>query len=235
MTVAEKLTRAKADYDEVYEAGKKAEYDEFWDSFQKNGERTGYENAFSDWIGKCFKPKYDLKMVGAYSATQLFRRAANFDLKAMTVDRGVLFDTSEATRANSTFIQSSIGEIPPLDLKSCTEMSQTFQSMYYGGAYTTTKITLNNIREDCVFDRTFYQASYLEEIIVTGTIGQNGFNTSDCKKLSKDSIISIVNALSDTATGKTLTLSKVAVETAFTDAEWDALEATKTNWTISLV
>ena len=47
MTIAEQITRAKADLDEVYAAGKQAEYDAFWDAYQSNGERASYENAFS--------------------------------------------------------------------------------------------------------------------------------------------------------------------------------------------
>ena len=71
MTIADKITRAKADYDAVYEGGKEkafAEvepinteleqilygkdtggrgfYDEFWDEFQANGTRTSYDEGF---------------------------------------------------------------------------------------------------------------------------------------------------------------------------------------------
>ena len=46
MDIAEKVLRAKTDLDDVYEAGKKAEYDAFWDEYQDYGNRTG---CF--WIG----------------------------------------------------------------------------------------------------------------------------------------------------------------------------------------
>jgi hypothetical protein len=74
---------------------------------------------------------------------------------------------------------------------------------------------------------------------VTGSI-----SFQSCTLLTKESITSIVNILSATASGKTLTLSKVAVDKAFetsegandgsTSTEWATLVATKTNWTISL-
>ena len=37
MNITEKVLRQKQDFDDVYEAGKKAEYDAFWDAFQDNG------------------------------------------------------------------------------------------------------------------------------------------------------------------------------------------------------
>ena len=49
---------------EVYEAGKKAEYDEFWDALQDYGNRTAYGNCFARWVSNCFYPKYDIRIVG---------------------------------------------------------------------------------------------------------------------------------------------------------------------------
>jgi hypothetical protein len=66
-------------------------------------------------------------------------------------------------------------------------------------------------------------------------IGQKNFNVHWSPKLSKASIESIINALSSTTSGLTVTISKTAKEAAFTSAEWSALIATKSNWTISLV
>ena len=210
-----------AAYDQGVADGKKSEYDAFWDAFQQNGTRTSYETAFQDWQGSCFKPKHNLQLVGNYATSQSFRRANGFDLKAMTTDRGVAFDTSQATRMNSTFIQSGIGNIPPLDLSSCTSLAQTFMSLQ-SGYYATKEIILNNLRESCAFDRTFEGAKYIERLMITGTIGQNGFNVKDCTKLSKASITSIVNALSPSTSGLTVTLSKTAVESAFVTTEGEA-------------
>ena len=44
--------------DEVYKAGKQAEYDAFWDTFQQNGKRTSYYLAFPYWEDACYNPKY---------------------------------------------------------------------------------------------------------------------------------------------------------------------------------
>lgn len=40
------------------EQGKQAECDRFWDVFQENGARTDYSNAFYNWKGANYKPKY---------------------------------------------------------------------------------------------------------------------------------------------------------------------------------
>lgn len=80
----------------------------------------------------------------------------------------------------------------------------------------------------------FYGCSALENITVNGSI-QISLVFTSCTKLNKASIESIINALSATTSGLTVTLSETAVNNAFTAEEWDALEATKTNWTISLV
>lgn len=53
--------------------------------------------------------------------------------------------------------------------------------------------------------------------------------------LSNESILSIINALSDTALEQTVTFKKSANEAAFTDDEWTALVATKPNWTFALL
>lgn len=49
-------------YDEGYTDGKQAQYDEFWDGYQQNGNRTNYNNAFFGygWTSKTYKPKYPI-------------------------------------------------------------------------------------------------------------------------------------------------------------------------------
>jgi hypothetical protein len=64
MDIAERTLQIKEDFDKVYEAGKKAEYDDFWDAFQKYGNRTDYNAAFAyAFPSKKYNPKYPLKGV----------------------------------------------------------------------------------------------------------------------------------------------------------------------------
>ena len=50
-----------------FDAGKKAEYDAFWDTFQNNGNRTTYSYAFYGsavgWNDTTFNPKYPIKII----------------------------------------------------------------------------------------------------------------------------------------------------------------------------
>lgn len=105
--------------------------------------------------------------------------------------------------------------------------------------HTIRKLTLlgNN-----TFNNTFSNCPELQNITIEGVILAD-ISFADSPKLTKASITNIINCLSATASGKTLTLSIIAVAEAFatdeTDGlasdEWAALIATKTNWTISLV
>lgn len=60
MSIADKLTQIAENEQKVFDAGKKAEYDRFWDALQENGNRINYEYAFGGrgWTAETFKPKY---------------------------------------------------------------------------------------------------------------------------------------------------------------------------------
>jgi hypothetical protein len=84
----------------------------------------------------------------------------------------------------------------------------------------------------------------LKNIKITGHIGQTVDFTASTQ-LSRASIESIMTHLSDTATGKTVTLNKIAVNKAFETADgandgsvsndWEWWTGTKQKWDISLV
>jgi hypothetical protein len=90
----------------------------------------------------------------------------------------------------------------------------------------------------------FYNCTDLTNLTMTGTIKANGMDLHYSTKLSKASIISVINALSDTTNALKVQLSKTAVNNAFetssgvadgsTSEEWTTLIATKANWTIAL-
>ena len=117
-------------------------------------------------------------------------------------------------------------------------MQRTFEYSYIR------QIPLLRIDENTTFSNTFRDCTKLKDVIMEGTIGQNGFDTHWSTAVSKASIKNIIECLSTTATGLTVTLSKTAVDKAFetstnavngsTSNEWVALIATRNNWTISL-
>lgn len=221
---AEKVT-------EVYEAGKKAEYDAFWDSFQQNGARKDYQYAFTNtgWNDITFKPKYDIICLG-YGCTNMFWSAQITNLEERLKEMGVILDTSENHYFASMFQNAITVVIPELDLRIASNMTMTF--------FNCKAKTIRNliVSENTKFlNNTFQNFESLEEIRFEGVMGQNGLNLQYSPKLSKASIESIINALSTNTSGLTVTLSQEAVNNAFTAEEWAALIATRTNWTISLV
>lgn len=209
MSIAEKITRAKADLDEVYAAGKQAEYDAFWDGLQDYGNRYDYASGFNNvgWTDATFKPKYDIVVRG--NGYGVFSYSRFTELKKTV-------DVTQATSIGAMFYTCTI-------LKTINRLV---------------------VAESTRFDSTFGNCHALENLTIEGTIGQNGFNVQWSTKLSKASITSIIDALSTTTSGLTVTLSQTAVNNAFatsegaadgsTSEEWLALVATRSNWTISL-
>ncbi len=67
--ITEKLERASENVPLVYDAGGTAQYDEFWNALQENGERRDYSYAFSGsmWNDSTFKPKYPITASGSCS------------------------------------------------------------------------------------------------------------------------------------------------------------------------
>lgn len=99
------------------------------------------------------------------------------------------------------------------------------------------KVTLNNYGTQQIYSP-FDGCSALREIRWGGVIGDN-LSFKDSPLLSAESLVSTVEHLSTTSSGKTLTVSQTAVNnadwTTTAYADWESLIATKTNWTFSLV
>lgn len=242
MSIADKLTTIAENEQKVFDAGKKAEYDAFWDIYQQNGNRTNYNSAFACGYGgtawaKCwddsnFKPKYDIRL-----ASDTFNRCSVTNLKQRLIDCGVKITT--VTSLYFCFYTSSITHIPDISMTAVTNMQNAFNN-----CAKLISIDGINVAESCVFNSAFNSCTELKHVIFYGTIGNN-LTLQYSTKLDKESITSIVSILSTSVSGKTLTLSKSAVNNAFetaegladgtTSTEWATLIADKSNWTISLV
>ena len=230
-----------ADYHKSW--GMRTEYDSFWDIYQQNGEREIYQNAFSyGWNDSNFKPKYNIVPKGDNGCGSMFFKTNIVDLAECMKKANVVFDTSQATRLSSVFDRMDV----TLTVPTVNAINTTIMNMTYYNSSRLKKIVIKNIQPSCTFDRVFNYVSALETLeLINCIIGQNGFNVQWSTKLSHDSLTSIVNALSTTTSGLTVTLSKTAVNTAFetsvgagdgsTSSEWLNLIATRNNWTISLV
>ena len=221
-------------------AGQKVEYDRFWDVYQQNGNRTDYRGAFNGtgWNIDSFKPKYDLRPV---RTDYMFAHGslAGCDLVNILDSLGIVLDTSQATGFNYFTLGDCTTHFPILDLRGDTWTTNLFIS---ASVETIDKLIFKDDGSQIV-SSTLSNCGYLKNVVFEGVIG-NDMNISGSGMLTKTSITSIINALSNTTTGTTLQLSKRAVNTAFetsmgaadgsTSAEWLALVASKPNWTITL-
>lgn len=213
----------------VFEAGKQAQYDAFWDSYQENGARTNYYFGFYYWTDACFRPKYNIT---AKTLELGFRESKITDLKQSLLDAGVeiLFtDNCETFALYQAFLNSKLTHIPALVSSRITNAANCFS-----GCQNLVSIDNIALNDNCIYDSAFNNCTALEEVRFGSAISK-GLNMSACKNLSKLSIASVINALSSATSGLTVYFSIAAKEAAFTAEEWSALVATKPNWTISLV
>lgn len=235
MIISEKLQQIAENEQKVFEAGKKAEYDLSWDTVQAMGTREDYSYGFygSTWTEKIFRPKYKLVPTNLNNG---FRNMAVPDF-ANACD----LDTSKCTNLQFAFGSPYIEHIGTIDLSSCTG---TNANGLFSGAtnlHTIDKIIWN---ERIASNNVFYNCRNLENVLIEGVIASD-LTLNYCLSLSRASIESFIQALSDVTTGKSLTLSWVAVSKAFetsegandgsTSAEWATLIGTRPNWTINLV
>ena len=237
MTVAEKIVRAKEDYTAVHEAGKKAEYDTFWDAYQNKGtpHMHHYKFAGVKWDDNTFKPKYDIKP--RYGSTYVFALSKITDIVASLSEKGVTLDTSEASDMRYFCYSMESKTFPVMDFSGITDAALTTQIYIFGSAKKLETIEKIVLKDGLTYTRWFDSCEKLRDVTFEGVIA----NDVDLhwSPLSRASIENIIGCLSDTAEGKTLTLSFTAAESAFPSsddyAHWTAIVAAKPNWSILLV
>lgn len=231
MSIADKLTTIAENEVKVFNAGKEAEYNSFWDMLQENGKRYDYTMGFSggSWNDETFKPKYDIKP--SWACVSMFNRTHITDLEAALNRSGVILDLSNNANYGDCFAYSKITVLPEITLAS---FASTTYNMFSNCTklHTIRKLTFSE-GMTINFTDTFPVCTALTNVefagILTGSISLKD------SPLSKASIESLIGILSDTATGKTVTLKSSAVEVAMPWDVWDELIATKPNWTFSLV
>lgn len=231
MSTAEKLITIAENVPKVYEAGKKAEYDAFWDDLlygKHNLVDLGNCNrmfAGLGWNDKSFDPpEITIKPL---RADEMFRDTA-FTIDMRTIK--TKFDFSGCISMSHVFYNSNMSAVGVVDARKVSNIPNCFA---YSKLETIEKLI---VHDALLYSTPFAGVSKLKNITIEGNIG-NSIDFKDCP-LVHESIVSIVNALSSTVTGKTLTLSKTAVISAFgsvDSTEWQTLVTSKPNWTISLV
>lgn len=246
-TMSRKLLEACENTEKIFFAGKQEEYDAFWDAKQPSkGAPTTMNGDFGGhWTVETFNPKYDIVPISCPNL--FFGNYLKIDLVEHFNNIGRKLDFSQCDNQNSAFYLSNfthIGNVSALggyynvftDCKYLVTIDEWGDAQ--GGEMTGAGMT-----------STFSGCTALENITIKGYFA-NDIYFKDCTKLSKGSITNIINHLSDTATGKTLTLSQVAVDREFegvsgadfttvvegsVSAEWLGFVSTKPDWTITLV
>ena len=230
MSIAEKLVKIAENEQAVFEAGAKSEYDRFWDVYQAEGNRDNYNYAFTGygWTQSVFKPKYNIVPV---TPTSMFSSSRIVDIRPQTI--GVDVDFSKCTSFYYLCSNSTIKYIGVVDCSSASPASLSYIFSSAKELVSVEKVIMPEMDSAGFADKSFENAVKLEHICIEGVIRRSA-SLKWSVVLTKESITSIVQALSDTAEGQTITFSQTAKEAAFTDSEWATLIGTKPNWTIAL-
>lgn len=209
----ESLEKEKAlAYESGLAAGKKLEYDTFWDAYQDNGALENYSYAFSGrgWNDTTFNPKYN---ISATTASNMFSFSQIGDLENLLKQNGVKLITHNATKTEAMFYHSTVTVIPELDISSSTDISYLFGSAL--NLDTIRLLRISQTGEQVFSPNTFYKCKSLKNLHIEGIIGSN----IDLRysPLSYDSIYNIIFCLSVDIEmySKNAIFSKAAVNKAF--------------------
>ena len=185
---------------EIYTAGAKTEYDAFWDNYQENGNRRSYNYAFYDrgWTDSTFKPKYDIVCgPNGNTITGVFQGCNITNLSEILKKQNISIDFSQYVGVNSItlFYQCRyLEQVPSINIPTTANYGNNFY--YCDKLHTIEELPLSKDGTQTFSSTMFYNCVSLKNITITGKIG-NDFDIH-WSPLSKESILSIFAALSDT-------------------------------------
>lgn len=198
---------------EAYEKGKQAEYDAFWDAIQENGKRTEYAYAFARWASEYIRPKHKVVLTVAGSQKNIF-----YMNKYVKKIEAAYFDFSQLPRGTNDNQAFSYCFTSSTALEEIEDIGLPISYSYaYAFAWCSKLRKIAMIRVDETtqgMGSAFTSCIALESVAFEGVIGIS-INLQWSTKLTRASIENIINHLSDNGSGKTLTLSKAAVDEAF--------------------
>ena len=240
MTVAEKLQNIAENVPRIYDAGKKAEYDAFWDSFQEGGAVKDYSSTFgAGWTALTFRPKHDVITSNAY---MMFRGSKmNIDLEAHLQSLGVSLDLSQAINTQYIFNTSEFTRVGKVDLSSSSG-SYPLDSVFTGcrKLVTIDEIVLKTGSKGEINETCFKDCIALESLSLTGMI-TTLIDLQWSTKLSRTSIMSVLNAaheggdyFNDESKYPTVRLSLAAVNKAYETSEGANDGSSSKTWEIDV-
>lgn len=192
---------------DIYDAGKQAEQDRFWNSFQQNGNRRNYYYAFAyaGFRDDTFNPKYPIICDGDFGATSLFNGSEGKEITDTKVPIEIII------HGNATFY-------------GCNKL-KTIRKLI---VHETTTFTTNFIAGTNGLENIIIEGTIGNDFII---------NTSKVlTKASIISVINALS-LNTTGTTLTLNKTAVqnAFGTDYdSSTEWVTLKNSKSNWTITL-
>lgn len=206
-----------------------------------DGEAVGYTNGYSSGETDGYNEGYNEGCNEGYSDgyENGFEAGKN---EGGGSDEPLIIDTSVMGNLRNIFKGSNIKRIKTFDARSATLGWNGMAHMFY-------RSQIEEIQEfypstQTVFYGAFLECYKLKRVIFKSEIAVEDLNLANSKLLDKESIYSIIENLSDTTSGITVTLSRDAVNREFEDEpevnngsgveEWLALVSLKPNWTISL-
>ena len=156
---------------------------------------------------------------------------------------GTKLNTSKAVNITQIFSECGISHLSELDFLGVNTSTNSYMNNVFDGSKALIWIEKIVTSQAMTYNNWFKNCTALEHVIFDGEIG-NDISFADSKKLDKASIESIVNTLSGSVTGKTVTLSKTAIKNEFgieisvdadipTDNEFYDLRWSKANWSFS--
>ena len=154
---------------------------------------------------------------------------------------GVTLDISGATRTGNMFAWSNFSRLPALSLTGFTATHANYSATMFStcqNLISIEKIIVTNLIQ---YYNMFAGCKNLQDIKFEGAIAYS-IDFKDCKKLTAESVTSIINTLSSDVTGQTVTFSKAALKSAFgveitsdsdipADNDFYDLRWSKPNWT----
>lgn len=216
------------------ELGKAEMSETFWSLISYRDKHTNMCQRMDFSVIGGFNPPFQIKPVG--EAGYAFNYAKN-----MGVITAKELDLSEVTNFQAMFDHTSgFTEIELIDARNGTNFTAMINENY-----SLKKIGKFILKDDGsqTMQNSMFSAHALEEIRIEGKFGSD-VNFRYGKYLTYESLLSIVNALSTTTTGKTITLNKIAVNNAFginvddvttypEESEWYILRNSRSNWNFS--
>ena len=213
MSISEKLITITENVSKVYEKGK----DYIWEVVQQKGKRKDYSYAFAHWDTDYIRPKYKVVPTDVASGNQPFSKSK---IKKVETE---YFDFSQKPRG-TTYSQgwyytfstcSKLEEIEDIGMQADYYYMWTFP-----WCYNLHTIEVLRTDENTFWGNAFDSCYALKNLTIEGTIGQNGFNVRWSTELTKESLLSILKALSlDITTTTTITFSTVHQSIIETDSD----------------